>query len=260
MKYYENGFVAQKVKAIHRELENIQFPYHIPLVENEEPHIIKQFWFEGKSAEYKRFEHQQLSLHAIEKLHETNEVIPWAETGILSTYQLQEKWTRRFERFINHEKELRRLLKRNYDILVNHASYALGLMAQITVPSEKQTILHGDVVHHNVMLRGEDVKLIDFDLASLGEASDEIILWLHRVLPHVQYEVQPLVNDHHYLHKAQEKLHYLFFPNEILRECLFYLKLSDRQKLSCYPFIQSIVYDWMKNYDSFARQIDTLQN
>ena len=104
MKYYENGFVAQKVKAIHRELENIQFPYHIPLVENEEKHIIKQFWFEGKNAEYKRFEHQQLSLHAIEKLHETCEVIPWAETGILSTYRLEEKWKRRFERFIHHER------------------------------------------------------------------------------------------------------------------------------------------------------------
>ncbi|MEK3766524.1 MULTISPECIES: phosphotransferase [unclassified Solibacillus] len=260
MKYYEDGFIAQKVKMIHRELENIQFPYHIPVEENEEPNILKQRWFDGKSVDYKRFEHQYFAIYALQQLHETNEKINWDETGMLSLYRMPEKWMRRFERFIANERELRRLLKNNYDDLVKHASNALNTMAQRTVPSETKTILHGDVVHHNVMLRGEEVKLIDFDLASLGEASDEIILWLHRIMPQTKYNLQQAMNDHPYLQIVQPKLHYLNYPNEILRECLFYLKLSDRQKIACYPFIQSIVYEWLKYKDSLAEQIEILQN
>ncbi|MGN7476762.1 phosphotransferase [Solibacillus silvestris] len=260
MKYYEDGFVAQKVKTIHRELEKIKFPYHIQIEDNEERHILKQQWFEGKSADYKRLEHQQLSLFAFQRLHETNELINWDESGMLSTYRLKEKWTRRFERFVDHEQELKRLLKNSYGVLVKHAFNALNSMTVLPVHSERQTILHGDVVHHNVMLRGNEVKLIDFDLASIGEASDEIVLWLHRVLPNVQYELQQLMKNHRYLQIAQEKLQYLQFPNEILRECLFYLKLSDRQKLACYPFIQSIVYEWLKHKEALDKQIEILQS
>lgn len=260
MKYYEDDFVAQKVKSIHRELTSIKFPYHIALEENEEPHILKQRWFEGESADYKRFEHQQLSITALQKLHETNKQINWSENGALSTYRLYEKWMRRFERFVEHERELKRLLKNRYDLLVNHAFHALNSMALLPVYSEQLTILHGDVVHHNVMVNGEVVKLIDFDLACKGEASDELVLWLHRVLPQVHYELNLLFKSHSYLKIAQEKLHYLQFPNEILRECLFYLKLNDQQKLACYPFIQSIVNEWLKKKESLARQIEHLQN
>lgn len=260
MKYYEDGFVAQKVKLVHRELEKIHFPHHIAPEENVEPNIFKQRWFEGESADYKLFEHQQLSLNALQKLHETNNLINWTESGMLSTYRLKEKWMRRFERFIEYERELKRLLKSNYDLLVNHAFNALHSMTLYSVHSEQQTILHGDVVHHNVMVDGEEVKLIDFDLACVGEASDELILWLHRVLPQVQYELTPLVNNYSYLQIAIEKLHYLQFPNEILRESLFYLKLNDQQKIACYPFIQSIVYDWLKKKSSLEKQIQRLQN
>ena len=260
MKYYEDDFVAQKVKSIHRGLKSIKFPYHIALEENEEPHILKQRWFEGESADYKRFEHQQLSITALQKLHETNEQINWTDSRMLTTYRIKEKWMRRFERFVEHERELKRLLKNSYDILVNHAFHSLNSMAQFPVHNEKRTILHGDVVHHNVMVNREEVKLIDFDLACIGEASDELILWLHRVLPYVQYDLQPLLNAHSYLKITQEKLHYLQFPNEILRESLFYLKLKDQQKLACYPFIQSIVYDWLKKRESLAKQIERLQN
>ena len=82
----------------------------------------------------------------------------------------------------------------------------------------------------------------------------EIIEWNES-----NYDLSKLMKSHPYLQTARHKLVYLNFPNEIMRESLFYLKLNERQKLACYPFIQSIVYDWMKNYDSFARQIDTLQ-
>lgn len=260
MKYYEDGFVAQKVKLVHRELEKIHFPHHIAPEENVELNIFKQRWFEGESADYKLFEHQQLSLNALQKLHETNNLINWTESGMLSTYRLKEKWMRRFKRFIEYERELKRLLKSNYDLLVNHAFNALHSMTLYPVHSEQQTILHGDVVHHNVMVDGEEVKLIDFDLACVGEASDELILWLHRVLPQVQYELTPLVNNYSYLQIAKEKLHYLQFPNEILRESLFYLKLNDQQKIACYPFIQSIVHDWLKKKNSLEKQIQRLQN
>ena len=50
MKYYEDVYLAQKVKMIHAELEKIDFPYHIKAERNEDAHILKQRWFEWRNS------------------------------------------------------------------------------------------------------------------------------------------------------------------------------------------------------------------
>ncbi|MCH7322222.1 aminoglycoside phosphotransferase family protein [Solibacillus sp. MA9] len=257
MKYYEDIGLAQKVKYVHQELENIDFPYHVPLEQNESGHILKQKWIDGTSVNYEKRAHQILALQALETLHNTSNKINWSREE-LPNYNLQQKWQRRFERFVMQQEALKSLLRDNYDIIVNEALAALNAIEQSQKYQEAITILHGDVVHHNFMVSANEVKIIDFDLATLGEASDELILWMHRVLPQTNYNLKKLMKTHPYLQTAHHKLHYLNFPNEILRESLFYLKLNERQKLSCYPFIQSIVRDWLKYKASLKSTIQTM--
>lgn len=257
MKYYEDIGLAQKVKYVHHQLENIDFPYHMPLEHNEDGHILKQKWIDGTSVNYEKRAHQILALQALEALHNTTNRINWSREE-LPNYHLLEKWQRRFERFVMQQEALKSLLRGHYDILVNEALAALNAIEQNQNYQEALTILHGDVVHHNFMIAANEVKIIDFDLATLGEASDELILWMHRVLPQTNYNLKKLMKTHPYLQTAHHKLHYLNFPNEILRESLFYLKLNERQKLACYPFIQSIVRDWLKYKTSLKSTIQTM--
>lgn len=257
MKYYEDIWLAQKVKYVHQQLEDSNFPYHVPLEHNEDRHILKQKWIDGTSVNYEKRVHQILALQALETLHKSTDNINWSH-DVLPNYQLLQKWQRRFDRFVAQEEALKGLLHNHYDVLVREAFEALNAIEQSQQTFEPLTILHGDVVHHNFMISGNDVKIIDFDLATLGEASDELILWMHRVLPQTKYNLTKLMKTHPYLQTAKHKLHYLNFPNEILRESLFYLKLNERQKLSCYPFIQSIVRDWLKYKAPLKSTIQTM--
>lgn len=259
MKYYEDAFLAQKVKLIHHQLEKIKFPYHVPVERNEDAHIIKQRWYEGRSANYRQPDDRKLTLHVLQTLHQTGKEIDWTELNLLPYYGLKEKWNRRFERFIEHESALTELLEDNYKKIVKQAEKALTYIEATKYVPERQTLLHGDVVHHNFMIGDEGIKLVDFDLAALGQKTDEIILWLHRVLPNVNYNLTDLMNEHPTLQEVRHKLHYLLYPNEVMREALYYLKLSPRQQQACYPFIQSVVSECIFYEKKLKRAIEALQ-
>ncbi|MEG0439983.1 MAG: serine/threonine protein kinase, partial [Solibacillus sp.] len=114
---------------------------------------------------------------------------------------------------------------------------------------------HGDVVHHNFMFGKDDVKLVDFDLAAMGKRTDELILWLHRVLPNVGYDLKSVMQEHPYLQHVRQKSHFLLFPNEIMREALFYLKLSPRQKQGTYPFIKKFSGDVLRHEKKLTQMV-----
>ena len=259
MKYYEDLYVAQKVKMIHTTLEKIHFPFHVRAEVNDDAHILKQFWFEGKSADYRKLEDQELALMALQALHETRFEIDWSKQDLLPFYHLKEKWIHRLARFIEHEIPLTELLQENYKKIVSMAENALLDMDNLPLSKQSRTLIHGDVVHHNFLIGDDGIKLVDFDLAAVGEYSDELILWLHRVLPNVSYNLEGLLNHHPYLHQAKQKLHYLRFPNEIMRESLFYLKCNSRQQAACYPFIQSLVQETVGYEQQLNSMIDKLQ-
>lgn len=255
MKYYEDVYTAQKVKTIHKKLKSIQFPYHLNVEKNGDTHILKQRWYEGRSADFSKRSDQQKTLEALKALHQTNEQIRWQEIDLLPYYDLREKWYRRFERFIEHERELKVLLRDDYKKIVTMASGALNRIDGISTELEERTLLHGDVVHHNFMFGKEDVKLVDFDLAAIGKRTDELILWLHRVLPHVDYDLKSVMQAHPYLQHAQQKVHFLLYPNEIMREALFYLKLPPRQKQGCYPFIKKFSGDVLRHEKKLKQMV-----
>ena len=255
MKYYEDVYIAQKVKTIHKKLKSIQFPYHLNVEKNGDTHILKQSWYEGRSADFSKVSDQQKTLQALQALHQTNEQIRWQEIDLLPYYDLREKWYRRFERFIEHERELKVLLRDDYKKIVTMASDALNRIDGISTELEERTLLHGDVVHHNFMFGKDDVKLVDFDLAAMGERTDELILWLHRVLPNVGYDLKSVMQEHSYLQHVRQKAHFLLFPNEIMREALFYLKLSPRQKQGTYPFIKKFSGDVLRHEKKLTQMV-----
>ncbi|MFY3792344.1 phosphotransferase family protein [Ureibacillus sp. MALMAid1270] len=253
IKKYDNEMVAEKVKFIHQQLEAIEFPYAIPLKKTNEPNLIVQSWqHRSYSADFSDRHHRREVVRILKSLHDTNKMINWKNHVIIPRQNLYNKWTARLERFLSYEKELVPYLQHSYyDITL----YADRILRKMRKQAEKKssnfnlTLLHGDVVHHNFLITREGMKLIDFDLSVVGDPADELILWLHRALPTVGYDLQKLISESQYLSElCLPKLHYLQYPNELLREWLYILQLGDLEKEEfldyLMPFTEKALRHW----------------
>jgi len=253
IKKYDNDMVAEKVKFIHQQLEAIEFPYAIPLKKTNEPNLIVQSWqHRSYSADFSDRHHRREVVRILKSLHDTNKMINWKNHVIIPRQNLYNKWTARLERFLSYEKELVPYLQHSYyDITL----YADRILRKMRKQAEKKssnlnlTLLHGDVVHHNFLITREGMKLIDFDLSVVGDPADELILWLHRALPTVGYDLQKLISESQYLSElCLPKLHYLQYPNELLREWLYILQLGDLEKEEfldyLMPFTEKALRHW----------------
>lgn len=259
IKKYEDEQIAEKVKCIHEQLEIIQFPYIIPLVESAESRIIIQPWqHESEGVDYEDEDDRKNSLHVLMSLHDTNQWIRWKDFKIIPIQNLFHKWNRRIEKFLFFENELSPYLDDSIYEITLYASKVLKNMEKS--PSSNMTLLHGDVVHHNFLKCNDGMKLIDFDLACIGDSSEELILWMHRVLPQVDYNLEYLFNELPILYdRCLEKLHYLKYPNELLREWLYVHQLHpyEREQFLDYllPFTEEALYYW----PDLIAQVDKIQ-
>lgn len=251
IKKYENELVAQKVKFIHEQLEAIRFPYVIPLKKTNEPNLLIQSWqHRSYSSDFSDFRNRKQAVNILKALHDTNNLIDWQSNVIIPRQNLYNKWSARLERFLSHEKELVPYLQHAYYDITLYAERTLRKMRKKTEKnSASLTLLHGDVVHHNFLITREGMKLIDFDLSVVGDPADELILWLHRALPTVNYDLQTLLNENRYLKDmCLHKLHYLQYPNELLREWLYILQLGDIEKEAfldyIMPFTEKALRHW----------------
>lgn len=254
VKFYDELYNAQRVKMIYEKLKNIDFPFIAPVRSNSAPHYIVQHWLDGRQAQYEHYEDRQQVLDMIQCLHETNSIVNWSEE-MIPVHNLHHKWTIRFERFLANEEKLLPLLKEQYYSIVSLTELALKKMRKVKGKKEKRTLLHGDVVHHNFLL-SDTPKMIDFDLANLGEPSDEVILWLHRVLPNVDYDLSLLLKQHPYTHIAKSKLDYLLYPNELLREWLYILQVDDKQKNTLLEYLYPLTNQTFAKYPYLRKQIE----
>ena len=75
--------MATKVEMIHSQLEKIQFPYHITSEKNEDAHILKQQWYEGKSADYRKHSDQKQTLISVK-----NSITTSATTSLKNIWKL----------------------------------------------------------------------------------------------------------------------------------------------------------------------------
>ena len=264
VKKYENRAVAEKVKFVHEQLALIKFPYVIPLMKSREEDLIVQKWqHNSRSADFSIPLHRKQSLNILKALHQTKDKINWKNKGILPVQNLPQKWNNRLEKFILHEKELRPYLRHAYDDIVLFSS---GVLKQIRrrkqLSNRKTTLLHGDVVHHNFLICEEkEMKLIDFDLAVLGDPAEELILWMHRVLPTINYDLSYLLKESPYLYEqCLTKMNYLQYPNELLREWLYLIQLGKFDRESFLDYLMPFTENALRHWPQMALEIEKLQS
>lgn len=252
IKKYDTLSVAEKVKLIHKQLETIKFPYVIPLVKSKEKDLVVQFWQNNSvSADFSNEDQRKQSFKILKALHDTDEKIDWKNQVLLPRQRLYQKWNARLERFLINEKELLPYLQHAfYDITLFASRVLKQMRKQKNKVDGKLTLLHGDVVHHNFLIcEDKKMKIIDFDLAVLGDSAEELILWMHRVLPTMNYDLKKLLNEQQVLYNlCLSKINYLQYPNELLREWLYVLQLGnfEREAFLEYlmPFTENALRHW----------------
>lgn len=237
LKKYNEIDEAEKIRYIHERLALLEQSYVLPVETHNDPNMIQQPWVEnGKKVRFDCLEDCEDSLNILNKLHQTGEKVRWRNCRYLHEVNLLKKWEHRLGKwhnastFLHHHLGLSKTKR-----ITDFAEKALRIITPIS--NQKLTILHGDVVHHNFVRDEKDkMYLIDFDLACVGAREVELILWMHRVLPHLNYDVEKLIQQHPSLNTlTKNELHYLLFPNELLREWLFATSLSDRQLRTFLP-------------------------
>lgn len=226
VKKYDNPMVAKKVKVIHESLADIQFPHTISKVTLEDENILIQPWIKNARAFKYHYKHDRTnSLAILYQLHQTGKKIDWSKDKyLLPPYDLRLKWQERLQKFILHYAQVSVYLGADKcNQLILYAQEALSGFNQIEPLESQKTLLHGDIVHHNFLKdsKGKNI-LIDFDLASYGYPEEELIMWMHRVLPNVNYNLRALLNEQPILKRIPKNyLQTLRFPNELLREWMY---------------------------------------
>ncbi|MFJ7920419.1 phosphotransferase [Lysinibacillus fusiformis] len=257
--------IAEKVRTIHRQLGRIEPNLILPLVRSDDEQLIVQEWQEGShGAHFAHKKDRKESLQLLITLHDTYKKIAWQRLPGLHTYSQLLKWQMRHMRFKSRKNEFRAFLtKEEIDQILHYSDKSLQLIALEDVAEKEITLLHGDVVHHNFLWCTDgQLRLIDFDLAHLGEADDEYILWLHRVLPAVDYDLAKIFAELPELKRLDKrKLHRLKYPNELLREWLFAVDLPLDQQLVfldyLVPFTKRALTYWPKlwyDIDRFVKK------
>ncbi len=258
VKRYDNRDTLKKIVMIHKKLEKREFPYVIP-IEKQENQMIYQQWLNGfKGANYALRRERTLTLRTLQKLHQTNRIINWEKYNQLQTYSLFEKWTERLERFYAHKEQIIELMGEDYYVVRGYAEQVLPLIEE-KLP-KNLTLCHGDVAHHNFMVKDDKVVVIDFDLAYLGDAQEELILWMHRVLPFMKYDLEALVREQPYLQQVEGKFPYLLYPNEIMRETLFIARLPKENRAVYEVFYRRFISKALASYARLQKQIEKLDS
>lgn len=263
LKRYSNRSTAVKVNYVHRQLQAIQFPHIVPLMPTEDPLFIMQPWIEGtKPVNFRRRIDRTDAFLALQALHMTKEQIDWDASPYLHRYQLLDKWQDRLDRFID-----KRILCENYigkravDEIILFGQEALPIIKKKQRQLSDFTLLHGDIVHHNI-LRDENglIRFIDFDLACTGPPGTELALWMHRVLPNIGYNLEFLFAEQaalNNLDSASKSM--LLYPNELLREWLHLLSLppvkQDNLARKLIPFTETAISSWPKLWYDVERMM-----
>lgn len=162
-------------------------------------------------------------LTLLQKYHETTGMLVNRYATELAQHQPLEKWKKRTASFIKNIPVIEFFVQK--EIIEEYMSWANWSLEHLeaTPPSnpESTIILHGDVAHHN-FLRSVDgmLYLIDFDLISIGEQSQDYLQYANRILPFFDWSfeglselevIRPFLNDKKFLYG-------LAFPTDIFRE------------------------------------------
>ncbi|MFS0575346.1 phosphotransferase [Sporosarcina sp. 179-K 3D1 HS] len=256
VKRYRSMSTAMKVRYIHDQLRSIAFPHIVPVMpeDGESPLTFIQPWLEGaKAVNFKKRADRTDSLAALQALHATKKELDWHVSPYLHIHPLVAKWEDRIERFHDIRGACESFIEKGLvDDILLYAIEAMSIIRKSYIGTKDPTLLHGDVVHHNILRDPSGmIRFIDFDLACSGPAGTEVALWIHRVLPQIGYDIEFLFDEQPSLKELdQDLLPLLLYPNELLREWLHLFTLPaesrTRQANRLVPFTQNALSHWPK--------------
>ena len=259
VKTYEERSVLNKVVLIDKQLKKVSFPHFVPIELHSDTKIMQRWLEPNRPANYALKSDRDQIFQLLTVLHALNEQIEWSQFAELPTLTLKKKWRERIKNFIEQRHLIKTIIPDYYEDIKKQAITTYKKIEKNSVAP--LTLCHGDVVHHNFLkVDNNEWKIIDFDLAYLGHAEDEMIHWMMRVLPFMQYDLNSLVEEIPSLLSFRHKFHYLLFPNEIMREALFYRKLSKLEQKSFLPFFQPFVEEAMHYRQKLKQQIEVISN
>ena len=229
IKKYEYQADVDKIRFIHEQLTRVGADYIVPIEPYSDPLVIQQPWIDsGRKVQFSNLDDRKESLALLHQLHDSQKQIKWQESKLFQEMNINRKWAHRLEKWQQYETFLfQKLGVSKTQKITQLATNSLAKLKPIS--RVNLSLLHGDVVHHNFVRekKSNNLFIIDFDLACIGPAEVELVLWAHRVLPHFDYDVEVLLGEHPTLRNID--LNYLLFPNELMREWLYASTLPDHQ-------------------------------
>ena len=256
-KWYSNKRILLKIVEIHERLEEIRFPHSVKLHEIREDNIIQKWLTDYQVTSYENPQNRRDVLNALTALHETNQHINWSDEPFLQKLNINNKWVNRVQMYQQVEYKLPYKFRIFSDRILQRAKTALSTVSKHK--AKHWTICHGDVAHHNFLFLNDDIKIIDFDLAYLGNPEDENILWMQRVLPFMEYDLYKLVKENPTLLNHKDRFSMLLFPNELLREAIHLTRLEGKAYKKAYEFLQWLFEVTISNDKKFQNHIEIVQ-
>ncbi|MDP4086978.1 MAG: aminoglycoside phosphotransferase [Bacillota bacterium] len=173
---------------------------------------------------FQSYKSRMEGLELLEEFHQTTALIAPRYRTLIPIGDIQEKWKERIHTFSKNTYYLRYFLKEHfiYEIL-DWGNWSLSGLNEKSAffSQEPDVILHGDVAHHNFLReKSGDLKLIDFDLISIGPEYLDILQYANRILPSIDWSFDFLVKHKQINKYLNEKpfLYALAYPTDIYRE------------------------------------------
>ena len=246
VKKYRQRQTFEKVVKLQRALQP-KLPFLVPALAYEEPFIVYK-WVSARAADYNEIADCRKVFQMLQTFHKEGQQL----IDVAPPSQLEAKWHYRLHQFESLQPKLQALLGRFYDDIVRIAEFTL---LRAPFPKGEMTVLHGDVAHHNFLLSHDSSHMIDLDLAVVGTPAEEFILWLHRLLPHFHYDLIALLEALPELEAYAAYFELLLFPNEILREWLFFYEHED-----IHPYLRAMTVVAIERWPTLHQQIVSLRS
>lgn len=166
----------------------------------------------------------QEGLNLLNEFHQITKNSVKRYQTILAEYNIQKKWTERFDEFVNNINAISKYIpKELISEWVYWAKWSLEGINKYhsSLDKEDPVILHGDVAHHN-FLRKKDGKLylIDFDLISIGSKNIDLLQYANRILPFIHWKLTHLYQIKGFIPMLSNPvyLYALVYPTDLFRE------------------------------------------
>lgn len=163
-------------------------------------------------------------LDLLREFHHVTEAFEKRYRTLLPKAQLLKKWQERAQFFEKNHTFLHYFLKNDVlEELRNWSNWSIDGMEKNSgyFVDEPYVILHGDVAHHNFLRDSSGgLKLIDFDLISIGPECVDIIQYVNRILPSLDWSLKDL-QKYDQIKKRMKDRAFLFslaYPADIFRE------------------------------------------